>query len=269
MFPIKTIYFLIVFLVITSLEKIYCQKPEGLSFAHAHNDYAKLFRKDFKDALKAGCSSIEIDVFPYRNKLVVAHIPLFLWLRRDIEKRYFKPLKKYIDNQNGSIFNDSSKRLILMVDVKRNSTEAYHQLKQLAKKYESILTVWNLSNGQVKNGPLEILISGSKPYREVGEDSILYFRLDGGLGDIGNSKFNGTIVPRVSSSYGSNFKWRGFGKMPEKELEHLRKLVKMAHEDKRAIRFWAMPNQLKVWRIMLKEGVDWLNIDQIKKLKKL
>jgi hypothetical protein len=57
--------------------------------------------------------------------------------------------------------------------------------------------------------------------------------------------------------------------MSEKELVFLRELVQKAKADARELRFWGMPNNLKVLNLMLREGVHWLNIDRLKMLKKL
>lgn len=244
------------------------QKPVALKFAHAHNDYEKIFRKDFKKAIRFGCSSIEIDVFPYRNELKISHVPILLGFRTNFEKRYLKPLHKFIKSK-GNIFQNPADKLILMVDIKRNPEKAYSLLKSLCEKYEDILTVRYRNSLAVKEGPIQILLSGSKPYEALYADSIRYMQLDGGLGDIGNQKFGPEIIPRVSTSYRGNFQWRGYGKISYKELQFLKETVKRAMEDGRELRFWGMPNNLKVLNLMLKEGVHWLNIDRLKLLEKL
>ena len=199
----------------------------------------------------------------------VAHIPLFLGLRSNLEKRYFKPLDKYLASNNGAIFQNPKDKLILMVDIKRNPDKAYYLLRELCEKYEHLMTVRYINSAVLKEGPIQILLSGSKPYELLFADSIRYMQLDGSPGDIGDIRFNRELVPRVSTSYGGNFKWRGIGKMPEKELIFLRELVQKANADARELRFWGMPNNLKVLNLMLREGVHWLNIDRLKILKKL
>lgn len=262
----SNIFLLFFFLI--PMFKLWAQKPIALPFAHAHNDYEKIFRPDFKAAIKAGCSSIEIDVFPYKGRLKIAHIPLFLGWRRDFEQRYLRPLSRYIKEQGGHLYQDPKQRLILMVDIKRNAPEAYRQLRQLAEKYKDILAVWYPKEDSLKNGAVELLLSGAKPYSELHSDSVWYMRIDGGFGNIGDTIYSAKIAPRLSSSYRGNFSWRGRGEMPARELEALRELVRRAHADGRQVRFWAMPNRLKVWQLMRAEGVDWLNVDRIKKLEK-
>ncbi len=244
------------------------QKPNAVSYAHAHNDYEKIFRADFKDAIKNGCISIEIDVFPYKNRLVVSHIPLFLNFKNDFEKRYLKPLKKYLTDNENQIFQEKGQRLILMVDLKRNIPKGYQLLRALGEKYSDMLAIWYPKKDSIKNGPVELLISGAKPFNELAADSVWYMRIDGNFGDVGSKERSSLMVPRVSAPYASFFKWRGIGKVSEKELERLRDFVKRAHTDNRSVRFWAMPNNLEVWKTMREEGVDWLNVDDLKLLKK-
>jgi len=265
---IKSNYFKVLLFTMLCLNFIKAQKPVALNFAHAHNDYEKLFRKDFKKAIRFGCRSIEIDVFPYRGQLKIAHVPVLLGLRTNFEKRYLKPLRKFIKTQ-GNIFQNPTDKLILMVDIKRNPQKTYSLLRSLCEKHEDILTVRYKNSSIIKEGPLQILLSGAKPYDALYNDSIRYMQLDGGLGDIGNQKFGPEIIPRVSTSYRGNFKWRGQGKISDKELIFLKETVKRAKEDGRELRFWGMPNNLKVLNLMLGEGVHWLNIDRLNLLKKL
>ena len=265
---VKSIIFFLLLFQFLNTGILSGQKPVALKFAHAHNDYEKLFRKDFEKAIRFGCSSIEIDVFPYRNELKIAHVPILLAFRTNFEKRYLKPLHKFIKTK-GNIFQNPADKLILMVDIKRNPEKAYNLLKSLCEKYEDILTVRYRNSLVVKEGPIQILLSGSKPYEALYADSIRYMQLDGGLGDIGNQKFGPDLIPRVSSSYRGNFQWRGYGIISDEELLFLRETVKRAKADARELRFWGMPNNLKVLNLMLKEGVHWLNIDRLKLLEKL
>lgn len=244
----------------------YGQQVAVAGFGHAHNDYEKSGRKDFEDAILNACNSIEIDVFPKGDELKVSHIPLFLGSKGNLEDRYIGPLANYCKNKK-TIFEEDSIRLILMIDVKRNPTKAYQLIKKLAAKYKNLFAVWDKNGKLIKNAPVELLISGAKPYQLLLEDSIRYMRIDGDFGKIGDTIFNASIVPRVSTNYNSFFSWKGKGEMPKEEEDKLRKLIEKADADGREVRFWAMPNKLVVWQKMREMGVDWLNVDDIKKFK--
>ena len=53
--------------------------------------------------------------------------------------------------------------------------------------------------------------------------------------------------------------------MPKAQKEKLAVLVKLAHEHGRQIRFYALPQNENVWRELLDAGVDWINVDQLKR----
>jgi alkaline phosphatase len=44
----------------------------------------------------------------------------------------------------------------------------------------------------------------------------------------------------------------------------LRKLIKKAHQAGRKVRFWASPNKPEVWKKLMDEGADWINVDDLK-----
>ena len=238
-------------------------------YLHAHNDYEKIGRKPLFKALEAGATSVEIDLFPMRNgQLKIAHIPLFLFAKRNFEATYLKPLASHIKGTHNKLYTKDSVRLILMIDLKRNAAQGYASIRKLAMEYESLFTIWYPNQDSVKYGPVELLVSGHKPWKQLLFDSIRYMRIDGGLGQIGDTLYKVELAPRVSARYGSQFKWRGKGAMPAIESEKLKALVRAAHADGRQIRFWAMPNNLKVWQAMRDAGVDWLNVDKIRRLKR-
>ncbi len=58
--------------------------------AHAHNDYQHA--RPLKDALEHGFCSVEADVFPVRDQLLVGHSVLELRRARTLTDLYLKPL---------------------------------------------------------------------------------------------------------------------------------------------------------------------------------
>lgn len=248
---------------------------QDLPRSHAHNDYEKLGRKSLYAALKQGFRSIEIDVFvrakkneKYKPKnLRIAHINLFTSLCPTLESRYFARIENWLAAQPR---DTNLPPIILMIDIKNKPREAYTQLRQLCQKYAHLLCVYYPNEQRMKRGAVQILLSGSKPVEELRADSVQYMWLDMGVGTIGDTKTPPQLAPRVSSGYGGNFKWRGRGgrAMPAKELEKLKKIVAAAHADGRELRFWAMPNRVIVWQTFAAAGVDWLNIDRIKKYRR-
>lgn len=244
------IVLVLLFILNICLTSNFAQLAVPLTNGHAHNDYEKPW-KPLTKALEQGFVSIEIDVFPFKNQVKVAHIGLFLNSAQDIENMYFKPIENWL-KEKGQFFEDAQQVLILMIDIKQNGTEAYKLLKEICLKYDFI-----------KNGKVKILLSGNKPYDEVLADTLRLMQIDGGVGDIENPFYNKKTVPRISTAYSRFFKWTGNGEIPELELRKLRELVQRTHAHGRTLRFWAMPNNKRVWKLFLEEGVDWMNIDDL------
>lgn len=253
---------LILFFILT-ISRLNGQPTEALPNGHAHNDYEKTWPA-LTTALSKGFVSIEIDVFPFQEKLKVAHIGLFLGAAPEIETLYFRPLENWL-KKHERLFLNPEQRLIFMIDIKQNPTATYALLRQLCKKYKHLITHYYPEKDSTVYGVLDILLSGKKPYQEVFNDSVRYMLIDGGLGEINHPHRTEKIVPRVSARYGSLFKWKGRGEMPEKELSRLREIVTKAHANGRKVRFWGMPNKIAVWKLLLKEGVDWMNVDDLEK----
>lgn len=67
-----------------------CEQPASMCRAHSHNDYHQ--SNPLSSALKHGLKSVEVDVFPRKGGLWVAHTVLGLDPRRTIESMYIQPL---------------------------------------------------------------------------------------------------------------------------------------------------------------------------------
>src|SRR5260221_81739 len=67
------------------------------------------------------------------------------------------------------------------------------------------------------------------------------------------------LIPWVSESWKSQFKWDGTGAMPDDERKKLREFVAKAHKQGRKVRFWATPEKPAVWKELLAADVDFLN----------
>lgn len=255
---------LIIFLIL-HISACQSQLAKPLPNGHAHNDYEKPWPALTK-ALEQGFVSVEIDIFPYKGILKVAHVGFMLGLAPNLEELYFKRLELWLE-QHQQLFDNPNQRLIFMLDIKQNASETYALLKPLCQKYQHLITRYYPLQDSIVYGKIDLLLSGAKPYEDVLKDSIQYMFIDGGLGELNHPIRNNKIAPRISMNYHSQFKWLGSGKMPEKELQHLRNLVQKAHADNRTLRFWAMPNNINVWKTFLDEGVDWMNVDDLERFK--
>src|SRR5450432_4920900 len=86
------------FIVLISLSHSGSAQVIALPHGYAHNDY--WHKRPLFDALENGFTYIEADVYLRNSKLLVAHRPPFLKLRRKhtIESLYLNPLSTRLSN---------------------------------------------------------------------------------------------------------------------------------------------------------------------------
>lgn len=242
------------------------QIPKGfkigkpIPLGHSHNDYIQ--ERPLWEALENGFTSIEIDIYTASdNTLHVSHVPFALLQKPTLEKLYLAPLKEWIDKNNGQVFPDTNITLTLMIDLKGNGSLTYPILKETLEKYKDYLTVYN-SGKLVKQGPLRIMFSGSRPMSILNRETEQLFCIDGSLG--GDYSESSVFVGRESAPYGAYFKKRNNGKLSEKEAADLKRLVEKTTARNREIRFWAAGNNLKRWQTLKIAGVTVINVDKLK-----
>jgi len=253
--------FILIFILSFSFACLSAQAP--LQRGHAHNDYmndAPLF-----DALDHGFKSIEIDVCLDGNNLKVAHGKTFLKLKQTLEEMYLDPLREWIRLNGGTVYKNDTLPLVLMIDLKGDGRKSYPVLHSILSRYENILTVYE--GTKVRRGPVRVCVSGSRPYELILAQEKRYVTIDGPIDRLVYSSMLPTELERVSAPYGDFFRWRGSGKMPEKEKKMLDDLVENAHRYGREIRFYAAGNSGKVWKELLDAGVDWINVDNLGKFR--
>jgi len=227
---------------------------------HAHNDY--MHQRPLFEALENGFISIEIDVFLHNNDLIVSHTATGLDKKQDIEELYLKPIQKIIKENGGHVYKDYTGPVIFMVELKTSADPGYKKLKEILDKYKDMLAVYD-HDSLVKPGPIQILITGNKPYNAVMNEQTSYATIDGDIQNLKDSKYL-HVITRYSSPWNLYFTWTGNGPMPQDEKDRLDTLVADVHKRGKQIRFYAIPDKPAVWRMLLNEHVDWVNTDKLK-----
>lgn len=101
---------------------------------HSHNDYWR--RVPLFDALRAGCTGVEADVWLFDNDLYVGHNTASLQRNRTFQSLYIDPLVDILERQNpqtefyngsshGVFDADDGKSLTLLVDLKTGGAETW------------------------------------------------------------------------------------------------------------------------------------------------
>ncbi|KAL8819834.1 MAG: hypothetical protein Q9223_001809, partial [Gallowayella weberi] len=145
---------------------------------HSHNDYWR--RVPLYDALEAGCTSTEADVWldtALKDDLYVGHTRKSLTPARTLKSLYIEPLLTILNNQNNLTSNNSSAdtssplsgvfdtspstSLTLLIDLKTASISTFPvvlaALQPLLEK--NYLTTWSEEKGLIP-GPITVVGTG-------------------------------------------------------------------------------------------------------------
>lgn len=232
-----------------------------ISNGHAHNDYEH--DRPLYEALENGFASIEIDVYSYNGQAIVSHYDDDLGSKPTIQELYLEPLAKIISDNGGSVFPNSDQQLILMVDLKEDKTLLLEILEKIFIEYDllikSSLDAWEVWK------PIQIILSGDPPLEKLLYDKTGYFYLDGRMHHLDDESIPDYLIPRVSMSYRGNFTWLPDGELPKEELQKMREMIEKAHAHGKKFRFWAHPETEEFWKLLHREGVDWINVDNLEK----
>jgi hypothetical protein len=230
--------------------------------AHAHNDYEH--KRPLLDALAQGFCSVEADVFLSGKELLVAHTLLDLRPRRTLEKLYLEPLRKRVRANGGKVY-PGGPAFFLLVDVKTLAKPTYAALDRVLAGYADVLSVTR--DGKFKPGAVTVVVSGNCDRQAITAQKVRYAAIDGRPADL-DSSAPAHLVPWVSASWGSQFRWRGEGPMPAAERARLREFVRKAHRHGRLVRFWATPERAALWEELLAAEVDLINTDRLAELRR-
>jgi hypothetical protein len=254
-------------LVILVLMQFYCKaQSTPLPNGFAHNDYRH--KRPLLDALENGFTNIEADIFLRDTTLIVAHaLPQFKSRARNLERLYLKPLHDRILANNGRVYANYNKPVILMIDIKTGSDDTYRALARMLDKYRDMLTSYD--NGEMHYGAITVVLSGHKPYKMLEAQDTRFAFIDEDLRKVARDSSSATndVFTMASCKYSNMLKWGGKGPMPLLQRERLCRFVDMAHRLGSKVRLWASPDRRAVWDELLKCGVDLINTDHLVPLK--
>lgn len=223
---------------------------------HAHNDY--VHKRALHDALDAGCSSVEADVFLIEGALRVGH-ERFLLRDGTLQSLYLDPLRDLV-RRNGGYVQSQSERFWLLIDIKAESAAVYGELRRVLSDYRDMLTCWR--DGVELPGAVTIVLSGDRPRALVAGERERWVAIDGRLGDL-DANPPTTLVPWISDAWSTAFAWNGKERMPEDQRAKLRAIAARAHEQGRMLRLWGAPDRAEVWEELAAAGVDWISTDRL------
>jgi hypothetical protein len=237
-------------------------KAIGARRGHAHNDY--VHPRPLVEALELGYGSIEADVFLVDGELLVGHDQGDLRPGRTLRAMYLDPLVEYAKVHEEKRKRGADAPLILLVDIKADGLAVYRALHEMLEQRFSIFT--ELRNGVVIPRAVTVILSGDSPREELKAQTQRWAFVDGHESDLlceSAAAVPVSLVPLVSMSWPSQFKWNGQGEMPEVERRKLEGLVAAAHARGYLIRFWGAPAISNAWDVQWDAGADLIGMDDL------
>ncbi|KAL1900096.1 Altered inheritance of mitochondria protein 6 [Ceratocystis pirilliformis] len=281
------VYFAIVACIILGASRAWFQNHQhhrlvtvGVPLScHSHNDYWR--KRPLFDALEAGCTGVEADVWLRNNELYVVHeapqtpaLPTFTQL-------YVNPLVNILEQNNnglaqgntpvGVFSNFPNQTLILLVDFKEDSQAVFDTVSAQLQPLRERGWLTYFKDGSLTEGPITVVVTGearlssitaNTTYRDIFLDAPTL-----ALNDDTTHAYNWT------NSYYSSVKFgRAFGHytgyMGRPRIDDIATYVQQAHERGLKLRFWSQPSwpvlvRERLWGDLLDAGVDYLNVDDL------
>lgn len=232
--------------------------PDHLPLGHAHNDYEHA--RPLVDALHAGLTSVEADVWPVDGRLLVAHARDEVDRSRTLSSLYLRPLAlRFAGDRHRPPVQ-------LLVDVKGDPSTTLPLLRARLAHFASVLTRYR--GCTATPGPVSVVLSGNARPAAPSGDSVSWFGYDVQPERTHDTRVRDAITPLVSARWDAYFSWDGDGGMPPGERARLREMVRAAHVAGSAIRFYDTPDDRgaardAVWRELAAAGVDYINTDDL------
>lgn len=233
------------------------QSVQPLPQAHAHNDY--LHEHPLGDALHHGFCSVEADIYLVDGQLLVAHDRKDVKPENTLQKQYLDPLKARIAKNAGRVY-PAGPPFTLLIDIKSEAEPTYRVLHDVLAEYAEMLTT--VEGDRAEQRAVNVIVSGNRPQSYIAAQPRRYCGIDGRISDLDSDK-PAALLPMISDNWSLHFTWRGVGEVPAKERERLRDVVRRAHTKGRRVRFWATPENLAVWQLLVDEQVDLINTDDL------
>lgn len=271
---------------------------------HSHNDYWRRVPLFEALRWGCTGVEADVWYFPERTtELFVGHSTRDLTIERTFRSMYVDHLMRIVDAQNpatsfgpknGVFEEDPSQTLVLLVDFKNDGHELYpvvwEQLEPLRRK--GYLSYYD--GNTLVPGPITIVATGNAPFdlitrnathRDIFFDAPLSaleplssqttnheVKRTSGQGTVGTtplSTFDATNSYYASVDFKKAVGWCWFGRVSDAQRDIIRSQIRTARERGLKSRYWGAPKwpvgvRNLVWQILVEEGVDYLNGDDLR-----
>lgn len=264
---------------------------------HSHNDYWR--RVPLYSAISAGCIGVEADIWLYKEDLYVGHNTASLTRNRTLNNLYINPLIEILSHQNpttsfypqedtgpAGVFDTSPEQsLILLIDFKTTGEALWPYVLSALQPLRERNYLTHLNGTQIIHGPITVVGTGNTPFNLVASKESnphLDVFFDAPLDEMWATNQEGLRRSDAASetytamnSYYASVSFQKVighlsdGRFSDKQMATLRGQILGAQRRGLKARYWELPYwpitlRNHVWDVLVKEGVDLLNVDDLK-----
>ena len=251
----KSGYCLILLYIICLQLNIVFAQPAVYTVAnvHSHNDYQQV--KPFTTAYQYQLGSLEADIFLWNDSLIVGHEFRDIQLRRTLQAMYLDSLAFYFSKNGNTPYKDTSRSLILLIDIKTGAVATIHRLIEVLQGYPKLIHC----------NKLQIIITGNRPNPDQFKTYPDFILFDGNIKD----DYTTVALNKIglmSDDFRKYSLWNGIGTIPTADSLKLAFYIAKMHTLHMKIRFWAAPDNENTWQQLMQLKVDYLNTDHIEQI---
>lgn len=269
---------------------------------HSHNDYWRPI--PLHSALKAGCISVEADVWlsDSDHDLLVGHTYFTLHHEKTLQNLYLNPLLDLLQKHNtrssrlqpphradgsnlpGVFANDPSQTLVLLIDFKTNGEIIWPYLVEQLGPLRKAGYLTHFNGTAILQRPITVVATGDAPFHHIiANETYRDIFYDAPLDKLGlvestdtaalsrpeSADYNQENSYYASADFHKTIGSLSMNRFSQAQLALLREQVQAAHRRGLKVRYWDTPSWPRglrnhVWHILVREGVDLLNVDDLR-----
>jgi len=242
-------------------------------------------------ALEAGCISIEADIWKFDNddELYVGHDTASLTQNRTLKNLYIDPLVHILEGQNpttpffngthslNGVFDTTPEQtLVLLIDLKTAGETLWPHLLSALQPLRSRGFLSSTNTTHLTTRPITVVGTGNTPFHLLTTNPHHDIFFDAPLSEMSSSTSSNETYTPLNSFYASAAIAPALGSpIPETghltptQLATLRAQLRGAHRRGLKARYWELPFwpiglRNRLWEVLVEEGVDVLNVDDLK-----
>ena len=223
--------------------------------AYAHNDYRN--RRPLSDALELGYRGVEADVFRVGNELRVGHKRSEARAPNTLSRLYLEPLRarQFVC---GYVLADRAP-FFLNIEIKEPDSAAFSLLLAELNKYPELLPALRVTMVGWWPKP----VPGGKPWPPYIRHQLVVQR--GAL----TLPADSASIGLISIDYGKVLRWRGSGAIPPADSASISRARDLAAIMGVPLRVHHAPDDGRVYKWLLKEGVTLLGATNLERTRSL